>query len=395
MVSEWTSIRDAARIPPRGSRSTHRRRRARTGTLLALVLSLILHTGRALADDGVVGDLTDKVESLVADILTRDSFIIPLVISNPTIGSGVGLAAAGFYQLDAESRVSNTTFGAYYTFNNSWVVALRQETYFGEGRHRLNGLLAAYDLNTDYYGIGYEAGSSGQSVLISERGYTFEAEYLRRIGGNLYGGLTYRGIRMETEQEDGLVDVPEDQKDVLSSGLGAALTFDTRDHELAPSGGTFLELTANVVREALGSDFDYEVYKITYDSYSSVGGVGVLAFRAMGRFGIGDVPYFDLSRYGTGSDLRGYVGGQYRDRVMYAVQAEGRFPLVWRFGAVAFAGFGGIAPTLSEFRAEELLPSVGLGLRVNISEELRINVGLDYAYGRNSDGWYVRIGEAF
>ncbi len=361
--------------------------------VLATALLVSVPCARAQSDEAE--DLTDKVASLVSDLLTRESFIIPVIISNPTVGSGFGLAAARFYQLDAESLVSSSSLGAYYTFNESWLVAARQETYFGEGRHRLNGLFGVYSLNTDYYGIGYDAGSEGSSVPTTKRGVALEAEYFRRIRSDLYGGLAYRFIRMDTTQDDGPVSIPEGQESVTSSGLGAGLSFDSRDNQYGPRTGVLFNLGGYIMRTGLGSDSDYDVFELECDTYVNVGESTVLAFRAMGRFSAGDVPFFDLSRYGSGSDLRGYIIGQYRDRLMYAIQAEGRFRIVGRLGGVAFAGIGGIAPTINEFHADELLPGVGAGLRFVISEELRISVGLDYAVGRDTDGWYARVGEAF
>jgi hypothetical protein len=361
----------------------------------AVAAALLIPAERARAEDSEADDFTERVGALVTDLMTRESFIVPLFISNPTIGSGLGLAAALFYQLDPVSRPSSTSLGAYYTFNDSWIVALRQMTYFGEGKHRLNALAGGYSLNTDYFGIGYEAGSEGESIAINEKGYAVEPNYLRRVTEHFYAGIGYRYIYMDTSQERGPLTIPDEQEKVRSSALGGELVYDSRDNELNPRTGTHLEASAYVNRAAIGSDTDYEIYKIQYNTYIEFSGVRVLALRAMTRATAGQVPYFDLSRFGAGSDLRGYVMGQYRDHVMYAVQAEGRFPLAGRFGAVVFAGVGGIAPAVGEFRADELLPSVGTGLRFTISEERRITVGVDYAVGRDTDGWYARIGEAF
>ena len=396
MVSGRTRAQSPDRIPPRRRHPWRRRLSALPGALVALSITLAAPVGCAADEDEEPEGIVEKVDTLVSDALSGNHFVIPMIISNPTMGSGAGLSAAIFYQLDDESRTSGTALGAYYTLNDSWIVALRQETYFSSGRHSLSGLAAAYRLNTEYFGIGHEAGRKGESADLSERGFGVEVNYERRISGPLYAGIMYRGGQVESALEEGAsIELPPGEEDLVISGLGGTLTYDSRDHELHPGSGTLLEVDAVVMAAAFGSDADYEALKLVYRKYVGIGGSHVLAFRATGCFMAGDVPYLDLCYYGADSDLRGYVAGQYRDRAMYAVQAEGRFQVYRRLGAVAFAGVGGIAPELSEFRGDEILPSVGVGVRVVVLERVDLTVGLDYAVGRDSDGWYLRLGEAF
>lgn len=110
----------------------------------------------------------------------------------------------------------------------------------------------------------------------------------------------------------------------------------------------------------------------------------------------GDAPYYDLCMFGGESDaIRGYVGGQYRDDVSLTTQVEYRWRFYKKFGLVAFAGIGEVAPELGEMNTENILPSVGAGIRYRASEEQRVNLSIDYAVGKDSDAWYFRIGEAF
>ncbi len=54
-----------------------------------------------------------------------------------------------------------------------------------------------------------------------------------------------------------------------------------------------------------------------------------------------------------------------------------------------------VAPKIDEFNTDNLLPSTGFGLRFMASEDHRVNIGIDYAFGRESQALYFRIGEAF
>jgi hypothetical protein len=120
-----------------------------------------------------------------------------------------------------------------------------------------------------------------------------------------------------------------------------------------------------------------------------------LALGFTGCFTSGDVPYYDLCAFGQKSNLRGYVAGQYRDRNMVSAQLEYRGQFYGRWGLVGFAGVGEVAPSVDELDGEDLLPSYGGGVRLMVSRKQRLNVGIDYAVGKDDYAFYLRYGEAF
>jgi len=64
-----------------------------------------------------------------------------------------------------------------------------------------------------------------------------------------------------------------------------------------------------------------------------------------------------------------------------------------RFGVVAFAGVGGVAPELDEF--DTLLPSGGGGARYVLAKKNNVSLRFDAAWGKNEHALYFGIGEAF
>lgn len=93
--------------------------------------------------------------------------------------------------------------------------------------------------------------------------------------------------------------------------------------------------------------------------------------------------------------MRGYHEGRYMDKQYLAAQAEYRAPLFWRIGTVAFAGLGEVAPSLDAFEINRIKPSYGLGMRVVINKAERVNIRLDYGWGKDTSGFYLEITEAF
>lgn len=72
---------------------------------------------------------------------------------------------------------------------------------------------------------------------------------------------------------------------------------------------------------------------------------------------------------------------------MGAVQVELRQHLFWRIGAVAH--------DISDFGNARALPAGGIGLRFQPTPKVPVNVSIDYAWGVNSQGLYLYVGEAF
>ncbi|HKU48293.1 MAG TPA: hypothetical protein VJQ58_15530, partial [Burkholderiales bacterium] len=106
-------------------------------------------------------------------------------------------------------------------------------------------------------------------------------------------------------------------------------------------------------------------------------------------------PLFDLCLFGSGTDLRGYEAGRYRDKAMLAAQAEYRFPLAGRWGGVVFGGWGKVAPSFDEMDRQLDLPSVGAGVRWLASEKARVNLSIDLTRGRDDTSLYVYVKESF
>jgi outer membrane translocation and assembly module TamA len=147
-------------------------------------------------------------------------------------------------------------------------------------------------------------------------------------------------------------------------------------------------------RESSGSDFDAETYKIAANYYLPIGERNVLASRAMLRWTEGDAPFFLLSTFGGGTDLRGYPSGRYRDRMMYAVQTEYRWQFSERWIFTGFVGAGEVAEDFGDF-GNNYLAAAGVGARFVLSKKHRVGLSFDVARGKEGTEVYFGVGEAF
>jgi outer membrane protein assembly factor BamA len=190
--------------------------------------------------------------------------------------------------------------------------------------------------------------------------------------------------------------IPEDGLDLNIGGLGVLVEWDTRSHSYQPSSGSYLTFRNNYAREEFGADLEYDTYAMAFNWFH--GGFrdqDVLALRASLCSASNDTPFFERCQFGSSHDLRGYPVGRYYDDAMYAAQIEYRAPLWWRLGAVAFAGVGAVGSSFSNLGSEETLAAGGVGLRFLASKDQRLNVSLDFAWGRDESTFYVYVGEAF
>jgi outer membrane protein assembly factor BamA len=173
------------------------------------------------------------------------------------------------------------------------------------------------------------------------------------------------------------------------------IEYDSRDNRFNPSGGRLFNATWSNSEEAIGSDFDFSAGKADYNLYHQIKEGKVIAARGTLCMTPGNAPFYALCKFGQGVDLRGYFGGRFRDERMATIQAEYRWRFAKKWGAVAFAGFGEVAESWSEFNIDDVLPSAGVGVRFKISSTTGLNLSVDYAVGKDSDAWYFYVGESF
>jgi hypothetical protein len=369
---------------------------------VAVYAALLCVSNPSSADQGeeAVENLSEQTEVAAEALGEKRFFVMPIPISNPTIGTGLGLATMYLFQAGENAPPSSFMLGGFWADSKSWAGVAGGTMHFKDDIYRLSGCVGYFDVNLEFFGIGNDAGDQGQSVSISQSGPFLAARLLRRIVDRLYLGAHYRLVTINTA----LTDLPDwlpgdilrDGIELTSSGLGLVLQYDSRDNEFNPLTGSCLDLTSRFSREAIGSDRDYEQYTVGYNYYGRIAKDKVLAWRATGCVTAGDAPFYDISMFGGGSDgIRGYVGGQYRDDVSLTTQLEYRWKFYKKWGMVAFGGVGQVAPSISEMDTSNLLPSYGVGVRFMVSDEQRINLGIDYARGKDSYAWYFRIAEAF
>jgi len=220
----------------------------------------------------------------------------------------------------------------------------------------------------------------------------FEHGYL----GGRYILATHDAAPDEEQEPSATAPPPADELNSTLSMLGPVFAYDTRVNHDQPDSGVFINASWLFGVDFLGNEFRHDKLTATGAVYRRVNSRTVLAGKAALCSVNGQVPYYDMCLFGSSADLRGYPAGRYRDEASWAVQGELRHNLSTRWGIIAFAGVGGIAPSIGGFFDEgNLLPAAGGGVRYRPFKGNDVQLRIDIAVGKNDNGIYVGIGEAF
>jgi outer membrane protein assembly factor BamA len=293
-----------------------------------------------------------------------------------------------------------------FTSTGAYFIQSKWTTFWLNDKLRIYSDLNYKNMPDNYWGVGYDAAynayKSDTTTKYTRSWFQFNPKILWQFRKHLFIGpainLNY------TKGEDACQAVAEDptyskyNEKPFNSGLGVVFQFDSRDIPVNAWKGTFVELSATFFGSYIGGQNNYQVYDFDIRKYFKIKKPGhTLALQLRGRFGYNDMPYGEMSQLGTPFDLRGYTWGRYRDNSMLFALAEYRHMFyknsgeVSRHGAMLWTGAGSIGTTASDF--QNWLPNFGVGYRLTVQP--RMNLRLDYGFGRASSGFYFNFNEAF
>ena len=178
--------------------------------------------------------------------------------------------------------------------------------------------------------------------------------------------------------------------------IGTELLYDTRDNIYSAKKGMMIDVVYLYWNKLLFGDADFHRIFIDAMKFETITKWYVLAFDLNLQMNNGkSVPFMEQSQLGGATIMRGLYEGRYRDKFLANICVENRFHLYKRFGAVAFGNIGEVNNEIDHFNFAYLRWTVGGGLRYLLNSKERINVRFDFAFGPNTHGSYLTVGEAF
>jgi len=334
--------------------------------------------------------------------------IIPVVFYMPetkwAFGAG-GLLTYRSKHSSAQERPSSLGFYAIYTQLKQFQTKYEPEIYLAHEKYLIKGLLTLEKYPVKFWGIGPDASDEAEEDYTPQT-YSIRMSFQKKLfpGRKIYAGFQCQfenfkilKVGQETGKPPGIL-----ARQAISgssggsvSGVGGIFSWDNRDNIFFPTRGDYWQISGFVNKGFLGSDFDYSSAEIDLRKYVPLFKSHVFGLQALFKSVSGSPPFNRYADLGGDSIMRGYYKGRYRDKFLFACQAEYRFPVWKKFGLVGFGGLGNVAPRLKELDLSKLRYCVGWGIRFKVVPKEGTNLRLDFAYGKGTSGFYFTAGEAF
>jgi hypothetical protein len=380
--------------------------------LAVLLLSgALFGTGTLAGDAGPVGEATPEAEARlwsnedgwldISGFIDQSYGFIPVVI--PITEPALGLGAAGaLVFIDKQKdkagagfgRPNISAFGALGTDNGT------KGAFAGDMRHwrddRLKTLVGVVkaSVNLEFYGI-------GRDPLLEKDPSTFNLETTagvvqasHRLGESpAWASLGYvlASSTIGFDLLPAVESLPDFQAESRVGGLLAGLTFDSRDNIFTPTRGTYLDASAGLFSEALGSDTDFQRLGLTGIHYRPLAKDLTLGVMGTSVLSFGNVPFYLRPFIG----LRGAPVMRYQGDYTAEVEAELRWQFWKRVSLIGFAGVGMTRNENGNDRAAQDVTTGGLGLRYEIARKYGLHMGIDVACGPEGPAYYVQFGSAW
>ena len=325
---------------------------------------------------------------------------VPIIISDPAVGYGVGLAGAFFHRDDGdldENGIPLTTpsvsaVAAAVTENDSWFAGGGHLGVWKNDHIRYTGILGYADLNLAFFAGNQEDDFTGLSFEI--QGTFIDQEVLFRLGdSNWFLGGSYKYLSTDVTFLTG-IDIPELDRfnlgSVRSSGLNGIIKYDNRNNLFSPTEGQFLSFEALFNREALGSDNDYEIYKAKglfwWPIQSFIAGLRLDAKAADGNIPFYAIPFIEM---------RGIPSLRYQGEAVTVAETEWTWNINHRYAVLGFVGAGWAADSFGDLDQSDTIIAQGVGFRYQIASKLGLWSGFDVATGPEETVFYIQAGGAW
>jgi len=326
---------------------------------------------------------------------------IPALYYTPETESAGGAVVMFYFRPKSspdDVKPSTITPTLIFTQREQVIVDLGASIYFDDGRYWLTAGVSFQRYPDKFWGIGPDTNEEAEEDF-TPRTFAVGGTLRRSLREGLSVGASYEFSNDEiTEvQEDGdlATGMVDGSAGAVVSGVGLAVSWDTRDNTFYATRGSFHQASVRWFGSALGSDYDYVAFNADVRKYVALGPRTVLALQGVYAGVDGTAPFRLLPQFGGPSLVRGYWAGRYRDNHTAVGQVDLRVKIGWHVGAIAFGSVGNVAPRLDAFRSETIRATGGFGVRYFFNETEGVSARADFAFGGNAMGPYIYINEAF
>jgi hypothetical protein len=333
---------------------------------------------------------------------------IPIFITEPAIGEGLGLALTYFHRkkdvneraalasLDSVAGAANeqtppptvtAAFGAY-TSNDTAAVGVGHMNSFKDDHIRFSGMIAYANINSTFYVVDKPINFNLEGAMV------FQDTRVRFGDSRWWWGIGFSYFDADSSLK---VDLPDETtieifpNELTNAGFAGKLAWDSRDNTSMPNKGQFMDFSLWRYDQAIGGDYDYWYAKLKLLSFHPLHEKFVLGLRLDYQAVSGTAPFFAIPYV----SLRGIPALRYQGDRVAVGEFEGRYNFTPRWSMVGFAGIGKVNSDLSFIDTTQDIYAYGLGARYKIFDAQNVWIGIDIARGPESTNWYIQVGQAW
>jgi hypothetical protein len=324
---------------------------------------------------------------------------IPLVVTEPAVGYGGGLAAMFIRPRKAAgdegfARPNISIVAGIATENGTWAAFAGDSSHWFDDRVQSLAAGGSGQINLDFYGLGDASSSLDEPVS-----YTLDFSLAMLQGSWKIKpkspwsiGLRYVYSQVEPKLRDeprfpGLADSIH----IKISAPAAVLEYDSRNNLFTPTSGVYAESVYLASREELGASEDFERFQQVVMGWMPLAEKWTLGLRADYQWASEGTPFF-LRPY---VKLRGVEAMRYQGDDMASVEAEARWQVHGRWSLVGAAGYGSARSDRASYSATRDVVSGAVGFRYELARKFGLHAGMDVGFSSGTTAVYFQIGNAW
>lgn len=378
--------------------------------LCLLLLSSAPFSGSVdTANTTVAQEVTAKPEEKKDKLGGYNILPIPIIISEPAIGEGLGVALALFHPSKGQSEsiprvttpgsivspeedprkpppIVTGVFGAY-TSSKTWAAGVGHMNNWRDDHIRYKGALATAEVNSTFYRGGLPVDYTLNGDLV------FQDIKFRVVDSDFFLGASFSYLMATNRFKLSLDNLPASILDteIRNVGMAATATYDTRDNTMNPNEGQLVDLGLWRYDEAIGGNYNYWSTTLKALSFHQLYEQFTLGLRLDVSAVDGRPPFFGYPWV----KLRGIPAMRYQDERAGAVEVEGRYQIAQKWEVLGFAGLGFTSGSTPFFDNPDDIYNVGAGIRYKLLREHNVWGGVDAARGPEKWYWYIQVGHAW
>jgi outer membrane protein assembly factor BamA len=348
-------------------------------------------------------DSTVAVSSPPQDVNSHTSTIEPLPIASYDTDVGVGYGAKCFFlnQLGLNESFDCVAFNS--TKGERWyrfVFSLPDfELRQGKTYPAAADVIVDYDkmIKNSFFGIGNRSQFGRREYYTREpldASITLSKGYSPTVV--VQEGIRFKSVRNFNFQDTSLFYSlpPANSSTAIYQSLFVNFRYDTRNSFVNPSLGSVVEVDVEKAVHTSFNNSQFTKLSLSLQYYSTlISPATIIALRCMGQGVVGsDLPVQVLSSVGGNTTVRGSPQDRFLYNMDAVINAELRFPILWRIGGVAGFDAGKVWHALTDIDLVRWAANPVAGLRLYMETFV---VRLDVGFGQETTGVYFNFGQLF